>query len=178
MSGAKQSFMERINLKGGDIKVTVSVWKGEPRVDIRTFEKGYATKRGVSLSLQRWYHLINLKDEIDGALMKAKNSEALVFKRHLGRNVFLELVQTRYNSYKVDIRQYFLPEGNADIIPTLRGVRLSVEQWQQLRSLEDKVIEHFPELKDFIPCSQREDHYNQLGFLSCQECTPNPDKVW
>ena len=68
--------IERISLNNSDIKLSINVWRGEPRVDIRHFENGYATKKGVSpkkgvsLNLQRWYHLMNAKNEIDEAKNK------------------------------------------------------------------------------------------------------------
>ena len=75
--------IERISLNNSDIKLSINVWRGEPRVDIRHFENGYATKKGVSLNLQRWYHLMNAKNEID----EAKNKG---FREHIGGNVFVE----------------------------------------------------------------------------------------
>ena len=38
--------IERISLNDSDIKLSINVWRGEPRVDIRHFENGYATKKG------------------------------------------------------------------------------------------------------------------------------------
>ena len=159
--------IERISLNDSDIKLTINVWRGEPRVDIRHFENGYATKKGVSLNLQQRYHLMNAKNEIDEAKKKG-------FKEHIGGNVFVEMSPEGY----LDVRQYFLPEGKSEVVPTRKGVWMGTRQWQQLRSLEGKVIEHFPELKDYIPCVMRTDHMNQLRFLACEECNPNAEKIW
>ena len=167
--------MDRFALKDSDIKVSLTSWKDSPRIDIRTFDNGYATKKGVSLTLQRWYTLMNNKKGVDEALRKSEKD----FKTHLGGNVYAEAFPaTERNRPSVDIRQWFLPENGNGLKATFRGVRLGLQQWDQLKAMEDKVTAHFPELKDFVPCYDRGDHYNQLGFLSCAECTPNPDCDW
>ena len=119
--------IERIPLNDSDIKLSINVWRGEPRVDIHHFENGYVTKKGVSLNLQRWYHLMNAKNEIG----EAKNNG---FKEHISGNVLVEMSPEGY----LDIRQYFLPDGKSEVVPMRKGVQMGTSQWRQLRSLEGK----------------------------------------
>ena len=55
---------------------------------------------------------------------------------------------SEYNNRKtVNIRQYFVPEGQTDFVPTRRGVNLPLEQYELLR---DWIKDNDEHIVDFL----------------------------
>lgn len=94
---------------------------------------------------------------------------------HLGANVF---VSARQDNPCVDIRQYWKPSNYITIVPTKRGLCLRPTEFKALQSYISDIEKLLPELKDVIPCYMRDDHFNQLGMMSCKNCNPNEFYKW
>lgn len=94
---------------------------------------------------------------------------------HLGANVF---VSARQDNPCVDIRQYWKPSNYTTIVPTKRGLCLRPTEFKALQSYISDIEKLLPELKDVIPCYMRDDHFNQLGMMSCKNCNPNEFYKW
>jgi hypothetical protein len=95
--------------------VQTTEWKGEPRIDVREWgtrgENRIPTRKGISLKLQRWRLLVEAFDSLDKALEEKTN-----YSSHIGGNVF---VSVRTDSVCVDIRQYWIPPNQTDLVPVL-----------------------------------------------------------
>jgi Transcriptional Coactivator p15 (PC4) len=72
----------------------------------------------------------------------------------------------------VDIRKFFLPDGQQDPLPTKTGIALRLREWNELRHANESIRTAYPRLAETTPCFLREDHYGQTGALSCRECYP------
>ena len=153
----------------------LSQWNGEWRIDIREWtllpKNAYPTKKGVSLPLIRWEGLCNYQTEIEEAV---RNKADL--KEHIGGNVYAQVSKNFPN--RVDLRQYFLPDGMVEPIPTKRGISLVYDEWEDMIACREDLQNICPQLKDLTPCFMNEDHQAQLGMLRCPECNPNQHGEW
>ena len=155
---------------GNNVWLKVSEWKGEKRVDIREYNTKYPTKTGISLTLNRWTGLCHAVDMVDEHLTRVKKGEHVEFEFHIGGNVYVSI-----NSpfWIVSIRQFFCPMNGANMRrPTPKGIRLKLGGWNTLKETIASVQREVPELENFVPCFARNDHSNQMGFLTCPECNP------
>lgn len=92
------------------------------RVDLREWVvPSHRTKKGITFTLARWKHFTHLIDEIDQAATKlwADDPELEMKKWHLGGNVFVT-VNPEYSV--VDIRNFWVPEGQTELTVTRRGL--------------------------------------------------------
>ncbi len=145
----------------------VCEWKGELRVDIREWNEGKPTKKGISLTLSRWKILVENFDEIDES-----KKEGRQFGQHLGGNVYCELKPNGH----VDIRKYWKPADES--VPTKKGIYLRPDEYAELKKVAGDVGSVTPELSGVVPCFLSSDHANQLGMLTCPECNPNDFQNW
>ena len=125
------------------------------------------TKKGLSFPLKRWKSLCLFFEDIEDALNNRKN-----WRTHLGVNIFAQVSQKFPG--RLDIRQYFMPEGCNKSIPTKKGINISNEQFQHLFEAHTEILKLFPHVRSITPCFMQEDH-TRLGVLRCSECTPNPN---
>lgn len=72
----------------------------------------------------------------------------------------------------MDIRHFWKPDDALEPVPTRKGVSLNKNKFARLRDAIEEMHEYAPELKDAEFCMLSESHQNQLGTLSCPECTP------
>jgi hypothetical protein len=151
---------------GNNRYVKVCDWNGELRVDIREWNEGKPTKKGISLPLSRWKNLVNIFDQIDEA-----KKGGIQFGQHLGGNVYCHL-----KSGYVDVRKYWKPAGES--VPTKKGIFLRPDEYSELKVVAAEVGTVLPELDGVVPCIQQDDHMNQLGYLRCTECNPNDFQNW
>lgn len=142
--------------------IEVKEWKGELRVDLREWENGQPTKKGISLTLMRWKNLVDAIEYVDQGL---RNNDG--YKTHLGGNVYICIGA---GSVCVDIRQFWKPEN--EVVPTKKGLCLRPGEYQRLKELIPEVGRTLPELDGVVPCYLQSDHMNQLGALKCSECNP------
>jgi hypothetical protein len=156
---------------GNERFVRVCEWKGEIRIDIREYQNGAPTKKGISLPLGRWKILSNDTIVIDEALEK-KTERSL----HLGGNVYCKVAE---NNVCVNIRQYWCPpDQDGSIFPTKKGICLRPAEYIKLKEAMKDIGEAVPELNTVVPCYAQSDHLNQLGYLQCAECNPNNNSEW
>ena len=147
--------------------VEVCEWKGELRVDLREWQDGKPTKKGISLPLMRWKNWVDYIEYVDEALREKKT-----YKSHLGGNVYCSITE----SGCVDIRQYWRPES--EVVPTKKGLCLRPSEYETLKGSIPTIGQVLPELNSVVPCYTQTDHLNQLGFLKCMECNPDDHMNW
>lgn len=108
-------------------------------------------------------------DSVQDAIRQNKEQSC-----HLGYNVY---IHAKENNPCVDIRQYWKPDKESDIVPTRKGLCLRPVEFSAFEALlvDENCI---PELKDVQCCSERDDHQNQMGMLQCNICNPNDSNNW
>lgn len=72
----------------------------------------------------------------------------------------------------MDIRHFWKPNDAVEPVPTRKGVTLNNQKLTRLLQVVEQVRECVPELNQTELCAFSESHQNQLGMLSCPECTP------
>jgi hypothetical protein len=122
------------------------------------------------LNFQRWNHLAWTFEEIERAVADHEDGKDVHFKQHLGGNHY---VQVNSGFKVVDLRRFWLPEGQTQIRATRKGIALNFDEFRKLVSLLESIVGILPELSSVEPCYLRSDHCNVLGALSCAECNPN-----
>lgn len=125
------------------------------------------TKKGISLTLQRWQQLTNAVEALDRLLNDGYNSTGII---HLGGNVHAEKSKG-WNS--IDLRKWWIPDNSTAIAPTKKGICLRNAEWVNLTFHIGTINSYIPEMVEVTPCFQSECHQNQLGFYNCPECNPN-----
>uniref|UniRef100_K1QKF7 Uncharacterized protein n=1 Tax=Magallana gigas TaxID=29159 RepID=K1QKF7_MAGGI len=155
----------------GDLFVTAVPFKEEINIHIRHFKQSngryFATKKGVTFPLPRWVKFESLLPELEKYLQNKESSSEM--KWHIGGSVYVSL-HPGYST--VDIRHFWKPEDAVDPVPTRKGVTLNKQKVTRLLQAAQEVRECVPELNDTELCAFSESHQNQLGMLSCPECTP------
>ena len=157
----------RENLGNGRV-VEVTEWKGERRVDLREWQDGKPTKKGISLTLMRWKNWVDYIEYLDQALAAKQE-----YGSHLGGNVYCTVTK---GSGCVNIRQYWKPEE--EVVPTKKGLCLRSIEYNKLKELIPEIGKILPDLNAVVPCYLQSDHANQLGALRCPECNPNDYMNW
>ena len=158
---------------GNGVFVVGSDYRGEESVHLRHYVQGvgiepYPTKKGVVLKPNRWA-LLKMSIELVDKLIAQKNEETT---QHLGGNVYLRVLL--FNScVRVDIRQWWKPPNSEQVVPTKRGVSLTEQQWQHLKDAIAVVDTASDTMLSAQPCMFADDHANQLGFMTCPECSPD-----
>lgn len=94
-------------------------------------------------------------------------------KWHLDGIVF-EIVNPAYSV--VDIRHFWVPEGQTEVMATRRGLALKRYGGGQIKTSLELVEEAVQDLESTQPSS--ETHQNQMGMLICPECSPCTYKKW
>jgi Transcriptional Coactivator p15 (PC4) len=114
-----------------------------------------------------------MKEEVSDAVKQRRTGQSITLKTHLGGGIYCTMNEG-FDS--VNFRQYFVPEGQQEAIPTKRGISLKFTEWEKFAALVDEMKQLSPDLLLAEPCYMNTNHYNQLGFLNCKECKPFPDK--
>ena len=122
----------------------------------------YPTKKGVCLTPQRLKVLRNKIVEIDENLNQ--RNENTVYKTHLGAGIQASV--DKFNG--VDLRRYWIPQGQPSIVPTKSGIYLPAVQWKSLKEKLNELVSAHPELDDVEECF----HQNQMEIYDCHECQP------
>jgi hypothetical protein len=138
--------------------------------------------RTVKLSSEQWAELKDAANDIEEAF---ENGTICDMRIHIGKNTF---ITAKPDNNIVDIREFFIPAGTVKpefgypdqyydmVIPTRRGVQLSVEGWKRLLSTGVEIIEKVapPELATTSPCDHRsEDEGTPRDIRRCYHCNPN-----
>lgn len=147
---------------------------GERRVDIREWKSSenrqFPTKKGISLNLQLFKTLTLSIDLIDTALAKKED-----LNYHIGANIFLTI---KGDSPCVNIRKYWKPENEENLVPTKKGICLRPLEYLNLKLHLSSIEKAVPELETIEPCFLQDDHQNQLGMLRCAMCNPLEYQNW
>ncbi|KAL4231824.1 hypothetical protein ACF0H5_009400 [Mactra antiquata] len=85
-------------------------------------EKHFPTKNGAALKPVRWNSFVSNLDDIEEAKKGLSAEEIFDFKHHLGGNWY---VGVNSNFPCVNIRKFWLPEGEQDIVPSRKGITLT-----------------------------------------------------
>lgn len=154
-----------------DLFLTAVPFKDEINIHIRHFTvsngRFFPTKKGVTFSLQRWLKFESLLQDIEHHLKDNGDSKGM--KWHIGGGVYVSL-NPGYPT--VDIRHFWKPNDAVEPVPTRKGVTLNNQKLTRLLQVVEQVRECVPELNQTELCAFSESHQNQLGMLSCPECTP------
>lgn len=156
-----------------DLFLTAVPFKDEINIHIRHFTKlcqtvtFFPTKKGVTFSLQRWLKFESLLQDIEHHLKD--NGDSKEMKWHIGGGVYVSL-NPGYPT--VDIRHFWKTNDAVEPVPTRKGVTLNNQKLTRLLQVVEQVRECVPELNQTELCAFSESHQNQLGMLSCPECTP------
>ena len=135
---------------GGGKYAELTEWKGSKRVDLRFWEtETIPSKTGVSLSLIQWKTLCNMVDTIDDLVARLKDREPVDWRCHLGDDVYV-VIQAPNRC--IHVRKHFVPEGEWTMVPTKKGVTLSMYQWEELKKTIPIFEEKEPELKTLNMC--------------------------
>ena len=154
---------------GQSLYLVASEFLGEVKIHIRHYERERPTKNGICLSLRRWNELKLVLREIIDTVAKYEQEKADL-KHHLGGNWHVSVTQ---GFPCVDIRKFWLPDGDSAIRATRKGIALKFTEFQKLVEAVPVLDQHVPELLQVNPCYKQDDHQNQLGMLGCVECNPN-----
>jgi hypothetical protein len=159
-------------------RLTCGRFNGKTYVHIREYiatdRKVYPTKIGVALTPVRVKVLRGHFDGIDEALRQLDvNSSCGVevggtgqlYQVHLGGG-FYATVNEKING--VDLRRYFVPEGQQKEIPTRKGIFVPSRQWTFLKKKVDELIS----LNQEIQMTEVHFHQGQLEMMECSECSP------
>jgi len=158
---------------GNDRFVVVDVFNGNVQVHIRQYEKDdkgklFPTKSGICLTATRFAALIYCADLVKPLLEKIRNKEnGISIRLHLGGGIFLS---ANSDFSAVNVRRYFVPEGQTVPYPTKKGLALRFSEWNIL-------VEKFMDISklldnDNMPCFLREDHQLLSIANACNECNP------
>ena len=122
----------------------------------------YPTRRGVCFTPERLKSLCNRIDQIDENLNQ--EGEMRSYKTHIGAGIYAAVGKLD----GVDIRRYWTPEGQIDIVPTKRGIFLPRYQWALVKEKLDEIVAMYPTIANAEECF----HQNQMGYVDCRECMP------
>jgi hypothetical protein len=94
---------------------------------------------------------------------------------HMGGNVFLKVTK---DNPCIDVRQYWTPPNQTEVIPTKKGLCLRPTKYKTLRDCVPDIENNLPELKNVIPCYMRDDHKHPLEMLKSNYCNPHDYFNW
>jgi len=131
----------RCNIELGNSRyVKASECNDEIRIDIREWKtennKRIPTKKGISLPLHRWKMLVDSFEFLDQALAEKRD-----YRTHIGGNVYASV---GVNSICVDLRQYWLPPNQTNVVPTKKGITLRLSEYATLKDTASV-------MGDFVP---------------------------
>lgn len=158
-----ERYIQACTLKNGERRVDIREWKSTENCQ-------FPTKKGISLPLQLFKTLTLSTDLIDTALAKKEE-----LNYHVGSNIFISV---KSDSPCVNIRKYWKPENEENLVPTKKGICLRPLEYGKLKSHLSSIEKAFPELETTEPCFLQEDHQNQLGMLRCAVCNPQEYQNW
>ena len=147
----------------------VKKFDGNLQIHIRQYkrygpERLYPIKIGVTLTPTRFMILLSSIDAIKSSVEKLRNKEIVNCKLHLGGGTFV-----RINSdfpATIDLRRFFLPEGEMTPRPTKKGIALRLNEW-------DSLVTHLDDVAKLIntkPCFAS--HLSATARFRCDECNP------
>jgi Transcriptional Coactivator p15 (PC4) len=107
--------------------------------------------------------------EIDSSVQLLKDNQYVKLRQHIGGSWYVS-VTTGY--WCVDLRKFYLPDGQDEVRPTRTGIALRLREWNELKLAAESIRSAYPSIAATKPCYLNDDHMNQLSALSCRECYP------
>ena len=188
LSTKMQTFQFATKLGQGNRYLTLSKWNGEYRVDIREWDATgtIPSKKGISLPLQEWKMLCLVAADINQArkdMILKVESGIIYFKPdvkltrclHIGGQIFVK-AETGFPC--IDIRKFWLPDGELEQKPTRKGISLRQEEWDDALNCEEKMDRLYPEIGETVVNFDCHNHNSQLDMLRCIVCTPQAANQW
>ena len=171
--GHQQEQLCQIDL-GNQCYVVGKTFNGQMLIHVRKYDRRddgtlFPTKKGIALNLEKWKKLQYwFLDLVDKALKEYRDSKQVDIDVHLGEN-YRVTVKSGYPL--VNIRRWFIPDGQEKLVPTKTGIALTFEQWDKQKS-DMPIVEELlnGELDKVIFCEEL--HQNQEGALTCSYCNP------
>lgn len=148
---------------------------GNTDIVIMKYDNGKPSHKNAILPLRRWKELEMTVVKIDNAVAEVKGGKDVSYKWHIGGNVYVTVCK---NFPTVDIRHFWDPRRDGNVVATRKGVSLRYRQYEQLKACIELLTQSLPELEGITPCYMQNDHSNQMGFLRCAECNPNDCTKW
>ena len=116
-------------------------------------------------------------NDIESRVQDVRNKVETKYVQHIGGGYFVSVTS---GFYCVDIRKFYTkkstnPDGSKEIRPGRPGIALRLSEWTMMQSLIPKLHEKAPLLRDAIPCSIKNAHFD---MFSCNECWPFGDAMF
>ena len=128
---------------GNGLQVEACYFRGEPRIDIRVWDSGKRTKKGISLTLSQWVDLLTVGAKLDADLERVKAGEDVHSSYHLDQGVFA----TIDSPYRVfHIRRWY--QQSDEWKPGRQGITVREREWRHLLDLEKHIIRALKEQQD------------------------------
>ena len=159
--------------------LVLSTFNGQTLVHVREYQtsgvKQYPTKKGATFTGGRLAMLRRSIEGINAALHQQEVNAScnvtvqggVLYMMHLGAAIYAS-VNEKFHG--VDLRRYWMPEGQLAPVPTKNGIYLPAKQWKKLVKKLDQLLAEHPELLLARECSLS--HDNQMGMIECRECMP------
>lgn len=121
-------------------RLSVTLYQRKIRVDIRKYEAVAGvmlrTRKGLSMPVEHWLGLVELKQDIATHLTAiADKTRDVDIKLCFGENLFASMKSPYLN---IDLRTWWKPTSD-ELKPSTRGVNLSIAEWQVLLSNAPRV---------------------------------------
>ena len=116
------------------------------------------TCKGVTLTAEEWEQLLDMGDEVE---RKCRGKEP--YRADLG-DMGRQCVVAFYNEeWRINIRNYWDPKGDGNLLPTQIGVALNLKAFCPLRTLSEFVQDDLVQLSEYLTAEQEgmewEDRY-------------------
>ena len=135
-----------------------------------TIEEPGSDKKSVILPAKRWAALIAYESQIDQSVIYLQTNQYVKFSTHIGGAYFISIT-TGYPC--VDLRQFYYNKTKAASLPTKHGIALTLDQWTQLKEINQLIQQHFPKLAKTEICT----HTVLSEMMECRECHPYQDSM-
>lgn len=128
----------------------------------------------MSLRPENFANLLTLKDEIREALIKVNSedeqNDEINLELYLGGGIYAKVVDSIKH---VDLRYYFVPEGQSHPQASKRGLALKLHEFDAFLNYAEKIKEKSSDFATAQPTICDKIHGNQLD-TDCLYCFPFP----
>ena len=123
----------------------------------------------------RWAQFRQMVEQIEDNVRNLQSGEVVSYRESIGGGYYVSITS---GFACIDVRKFFIPEGETDIKPTRQGIALRLREWGQMKKIMDQINAIYPSLGTALPCYLGGDHQNQLGALQCRECYPFTESIF
>jgi len=160
---------------GEGMWLSASTFNGKHMVHVRkyicNYRNGlkYPTKKGITMSPNRFASLVVNLQEIDDAYDFVSKMKGEYRTIHIGGTLFATV---NSGFAYINLRHFYkAPDGT--VLPSQYGIPLSIPVWRALTVFSVILKEDDPELRSVETCNAKGGHhYDQMGFFQCEECYP------